>query len=82
MWIATPSSQWSSAAIPRSRRPCSGSGKCNVLVVADAKELAGLVTDLPADAGIDPAIEQQIDQHLGRPVEALNQRDEILAVLR
>ena len=51
-------------------------------MVADAKELAGLVTDLPADAGIDPAIEQQIDQHLGRPVEALNQRDEILAVLR
>jgi len=37
---------------------------------------------LPADAGIDPAIEQQTDQHLGRPVEALNQRDEILAVLR
>jgi hypothetical protein len=31
---------------------------------------------LPADAGIDPAIEQQIDQHLGRPVEALNQRDD------
>jgi hypothetical protein len=40
------------------------------------------LTDLPADAGIDPAIEQQTDQHLGRPVEALNQRDEILAVLR
>jgi len=63
-------------------RASCGSGKCNVLVVADAKELAGLVTDLPADAGIDPAIEQQIDQHVGRPVEALNQRDEILAVLR
>ena len=52
------------------------------VILPSAKELAGLVTDLPADASIDPAIEQQIDQHLGRPMEALNQRDEILAVLR
>jgi hypothetical protein len=34
--------------------------------VADAKELASLVADLPADAGIDPVSEQQIDQHLRR----------------
>jgi hypothetical protein len=57
-------------------------GKCDVLLVADAKELASLVAELPADACIDPAIEQQIDQHLGRLAEALTWRDEILAVLR
>jgi hypothetical protein len=57
-------------------------GECDVLLVADAKELAGVVADLPADARMDPAIEQQIDQHLGRLAEALNRRDEILAVLR
>jgi len=57
-------------------------GKCDVLLVADAKELASLVADLPAEAGIDPAIEQQIDQHLRRLAEALTRRDEILAVLR
>ena len=56
-------------------------GKCDVLLVADTKELASLVAELPADAGIDPAIEQQIDQHLGRLAEALTWRDEILAVL-
>jgi hypothetical protein len=57
-------------------------GKCDVLLVADAKELASLVTDLPADAAIDPTIEQQIDQQLGRLAEALTRRDGILAVLR
>ena len=57
-------------------------GKCDVLLVADAKELAGLVADLPADAGIGPAIEQQIDQHLGRLAAALTRRGEILAILR
>ena len=57
-------------------------GKCDVLLVADAKELASHVADLPAEAGIDPAIEQQIDQHLDRITETLTRRDEILAVLR
>ena len=57
-------------------------GKCDVLLVADAKELVSRVADLPADAGIDPASEQQIDQQLGRLAEALTRRDEILAVLR
>ena len=57
-------------------------GKCDVLLVADAKELASRVGDLPADAGIDPASEQQINQQLGRLAEALTRRDEILAVLR
>ena len=50
--------------------------------MADAKELANRVADLPADAGIDPASEQQIDRQLGRLAEALTRRDEILAVLR
>ena len=57
-------------------------GKCDVLLVGDAKELASRVADLPADAGIDPASEQQIDQQLGRLAEALTRRNEILAVLR
>ena len=57
-------------------------GKCDVFLVADAKELASLVTELPAGAGIDPEIEQQIDQHLGRLAAALTRRGEILAILR
>jgi len=57
-------------------------GRCDVVLVADAKGLVGVVTDLPAEVGIDPAIEQQIDQHLGRLAETLTRRDEILAVLR
>ena len=35
-----------------------------------------------ADVGIDPVIEQRIDQHLGELARALTRRDEILAVLR
>jgi hypothetical protein len=57
-------------------------GRCDVVLVADAKELVSVVADLSAEVGIDPAIEQQIDQHLGRIAEALTRRDEILAVLR
>jgi len=37
---------------------------------------------LPADVCIDPAIEQEIDKHLGRLAETLTRRDEILAVMR
>jgi hypothetical protein len=57
-------------------------GRCDVVLVTDAKELVSVVTDLPAEAGIDPVIEQRIDQHLGRLAEALTRRDDILAVLR
>ena len=57
-------------------------GWCDVVLVADAKGLVGVVADLPAEVGIDSAIEQQIDQHLGRLAETLTRRDEILAVLR
>ena len=57
-------------------------GKCDVVLVAGAKELAGLVAELPADVGLDPALEQQINQHLDEVTGALTRRDEILAVLR
>jgi hypothetical protein len=40
------------------------------------------VAGLPTDVCIDPAIEQQIDKHLGRLAETLARRDGILAVLR
>jgi hypothetical protein len=57
-------------------------GKCDVVLVAGAKELAGLVAQLPADGSIDQAIEQRIDQHLDELTGALSRRGEILAVLR
>jgi hypothetical protein len=57
-------------------------GKCDVVLVAGARELVGVIADLPADVGIDPAIEQQIDQHLDQLAAALSRRGEILAVLR
>ena len=57
-------------------------GKCDVVLVAGAKELAGLVAQLPADVGIDQAIEQRIDQHLDELTGALGRRGEILGVLR
>jgi hypothetical protein len=57
-------------------------GKCDVVLVAGAKELAGLVAQLPANVGIDQAIDQRIDQHLDELTGALSRRGEILAVLR
>jgi hypothetical protein len=57
-------------------------GKCDVVLVAGAKELAGLVAELPADIDLDPALEQQINQHLDELTGALSRRGEILAVLR
>jgi hypothetical protein len=57
-------------------------GKCDVLLVGGAKELADLVAELPADVGIDRTIEQQIDQHLKELNGTLTRRGEILAVLR
>ena len=57
-------------------------GECDVVLVAGAKELAGLVADLPVDVGLDPSLEEQIDQHLGQLTATLNRRGEILAVLR
>ena len=57
-------------------------GKCDVLLVGGAKELADLVAELPADVDIDRTIEQQIDEHLKELSGALTRRGEILAVLR
>jgi hypothetical protein len=57
-------------------------GKCDVVLVAGARELAGLVAELPADVGIEPAIEHRIDQHLEDLTGALTRLGEILAVLR
>ena len=57
-------------------------GNCDVVLVARAKELVETAAGLPADVCIDPAIEQEIDKHLGRLAETLTRRDEILAVLR
>ena len=57
-------------------------GKCDVVLVAGAKELADLVAELPADVGLDPALDQRIDQHLDELTAALTRRGEILAVLR
>ena len=57
-------------------------GNCDVVLVAGAKEVVEAVAGLPTDVCIDPAIEQQIDKHLGRLAETLTRRDEILAVLR
>jgi len=57
-------------------------GNCDVVLVARAKELVETAAGLPADVCIDPAIEQEIDKHLGRLAETLTRRDEILAVMR
>jgi hypothetical protein len=57
-------------------------GKCDLVLVAGAKELADLVAELPADVGLDPALDQRIDQHLDELTAALTRRGEILAVLR
>ena len=55
--------------------------QCDVVLVAGAKELAGLVAELPADVGLDPAIEQRIDQHLDELTGTLTRRGEILTIL-
>jgi hypothetical protein len=57
-------------------------GNCDVVLVAGAKEVVEAVAGLVVGVCIDPAIEQQIDKNLGRLVETLTRRDEILAVLR
>jgi hypothetical protein len=54
-------------------------GNCDVLLVGGAKELADLVAALPADAAVDPAAEQQLDERLARLSAVLSQRGDILA---
>jgi len=55
-------------------------GECDAVLAAAAKELDGLVADLPADTGLDPAVERQIDRHLGELTAVLAQRGEVLTV--
>ncbi|MBV8133272.1 MAG: hypothetical protein JO282_12305 [Alphaproteobacteria bacterium] len=57
-------------------------GKCDVVLTAGAKELVEIVAGLPADIGVDPVVEEQIDQYLGHLAATLTRRGEILAVLR
>jgi hypothetical protein len=52
--------------------------ECDALLVAGAKELATLVTELPAEVDLDPALEQQIDSHLDQLRLTLAQRAAIL----
>jgi len=54
-------------------------GSCDVLLVGATKELADTIAILPADSAIDPATEQQIDDHIARIVAVLAQRGDILA---
>jgi hypothetical protein len=54
-------------------------GNCDVLLVGGAKELADLVAALPADAAVDRAAEQQLDERLARLSAVLSQRGDILA---
>ena len=54
-------------------------GECDAMLVAGAKELAGVVAGLPADVGLDPALEQQITRHLDQLTEVLSRRGAILA---
>ena len=56
-------------------------GKCDVLLVGNAKELVEVVAGLPAATRMDPAIEKQINQHLDELTGALTRRGEILAVM-
>jgi hypothetical protein len=54
-------------------------GRCDVLLIGGAKELADTVSALPTDAALDAAAEQQIDERLAQLSAILSQRGEILA---
>jgi hypothetical protein len=54
--------------------------ECDALLVAAAQELDDLVAGLPADAALEPAAEQGIDQRLARLQAILGQRGAILTV--
>ncbi len=54
-------------------------GECDAVLVAAAKELTDLVAGMPADAGIDAADQQRMDQHLDQLSAVLMQRRAILA---
>lgn len=54
-------------------------GECDAILVAAAKELADFVAGISADAGIDIADQQRMDQHLDRLNAVLMQRRAILS---
>lgn len=55
--------------------------ECDAILVAAAKELAEVVAGLPAEAGLDTAAEQRIEEHLEQLAAALARRNEILAAI-
>jgi hypothetical protein len=55
--------------------------ECDVVLVGAAKELAGIVTELPLDAMVDAEAEARIDRQLGYLAAALKQRGELLALI-
>ena len=54
--------------------------ECDVVLVGAAKELAGIVAELPLDAAVDAAAEGRIDRQLGYLALALKQRGDLLAL--
>lgn len=54
--------------------------ECDVVLVGAAKELAGIVADLPLAATIDAEAEGRIDRQLGYLALALKQRGDLLAL--
>lgn len=56
-------------------------GECDVLLIGGSKELSDLIAGLPVDTAIEPAVEQQIDDHLAQLAAILSRRGDILAAL-
>ena len=54
--------------------------ECDVVLVGAAKELAGIVAELPLDAAVDAEAEGRIDRQRGYLALALKQRDDLLAL--
>jgi hypothetical protein len=55
--------------------------ECDVVLVGAAKELAGIIGELPLDATVDAEAEARIDRQLGYLAAALNQRGDLLALI-
>jgi hypothetical protein len=55
--------------------------ECDAVLVGTAKELADMVAGLPADAGLDAAAEQGIEERLAQLTAALTRRNEVLAAI-
>jgi hypothetical protein len=55
--------------------------ECDAVLVGAAKELADLVAALPAEARLDAAAEQRIEEQLGELAAALVRRNEVMAAI-